>query len=197
MRPRANRPALEDVRLHTLGRRGAVADLGRNGIGCLPVLASDGQNVVMDRTIFEAAGGDPAFLDLAQAWHRRALQDPVVSHAFSHPGQHPQHVERLAAYWAEMLGGPTLYSDTIGDHSHVLRLHSGNGEHEDMDTRAQTCFALALDDAGLPHDERLRSTLKDWFRWATTAMAAYPRSADEVPFAASLPRWSWDGPVHP
>ena len=55
----------------------------------------------------------------------------MVSHAFSHPGQHPQHAERLAAYWAEMLGGSTLYSGTMGDHSYVLRLHSGNGEHED------------------------------------------------------------------
>jgi hemoglobin len=119
----------------------------------------------------------------------------VVSHAFSHPGQHPQHVERLAAYWAEALGGPTMYSDTMGDHSHVLRLHSGNGEHEDMDRRAQTCFALALDDAGLPDDQRLRSALKDWFRRATTALAAYPRSADEVPSALSVPRWSWDGPA--
>ncbi len=149
----------------------------------------------MERTVFEAAGGGQAFLDLARAWHQRCLQDPVVSHAFSHPGQHPHHVERLAAYWAEALGGPTVYSETMGDHSHVLRLHSGNGEHEDMDTRAQKCFALALDDAGLPHDQRLRSTLTDWFRWATTAMAAYPRSADEVPSALSLPRWSWDGPV--
>lgn len=94
-----------------------------------------------------------------------------------------------------MLGGSTLYSGTMGDHSYVLRLHSGNGEHEDMDTRAQACFALALDDAGLPNDERLRSTLKDWFRWATTVMAAYPQSADEVPSALRLPRWSWDGPA--
>jgi hemoglobin len=149
----------------------------------------------MKQTVFEAAGGGQAFLDLAGAWHRRCLQDPVVSHAFSHPGQHPQHVERLAAYWAEALGGPPLYSDTMGDHSHVLRMHSGKGEHEDMDRRAQRCFALALDDAGLPNEEPLRSTLKNWFRWATTAMSAYPRSADEVPGALSLPRWSWDGPV--
>ena len=119
----------------------------------------------------------------------------MVSHAFSHPGQHPRHVERLAAYWAEALGGPSLYSETMADHSHVLRLHSGHGDHEDMDNRAQECFALALGDAGLPPDERLRSTLKDWFRWATTAMAAYPRSADDVPSALSVPRWSWDGPV--
>jgi hemoglobin len=148
----------------------------------------------MERTVFEAAGGGQALHDLARAWHERCLQDPVVSHAFSHPG-HPQHVERLAAYWAEALGGPTLYSETMGDHSHVLWMHSGNGQHEDMDTRAQRCFALALDDAGLPPDERLRSTLKDWFRWATTAMAAYPRSADDVPSALSLPHWSWGGPV--
>jgi hemoglobin len=151
----------------------------------------------MERTVFEAAGGGQAFLDLAQAWHLRCLQEPVVSHAFSHPGQHPQHLERLAAYWAETLGGPSLYSETMGDHSHALRLHSGHGDHEDMDTRAQRCFELALEDAGLPRDERLRSTLKDWFRWATTAMAAYPRSADDVPSALSLPRWSWDGPVLP
>ena len=150
---------------------------------------------LMEGTIFEAAGGERAFLDLARAWHERCLEEPVVSHAFSHPGQHPQHVERLAAYWAEALGGPRAYSDTMGDQSHVLRLHSGHGTHEDMDARAQRCFALALDDAGLPRDARLRSTLKDWFRWATTAMAAYPRSVDDVPTATILPRWSWDGPV--
>ncbi len=34
--------------------------------------------------------------------------DEVVSHAFSH-GFHPEHAERLAAYWAEALGGPTAY----------------------------------------------------------------------------------------
>jgi hemoglobin len=149
----------------------------------------------VDSTIYDAAGGGEAFLALADAWHRRCLDDPVVSHAFSHPGGHPQHIERLAAYWAEALGGPTDYSDTMGDHSHVLRMHSGNGEHTVMDERAQACFAQALDDAGLPDDERLRTTLKDYFRWATTGMGTYPESAEAVPSGLSLPHWSWDGPV--
>ena len=161
----------------------------------LATVASTGENVAVEPTVFEAAGGSQAFLDLARAWHERCLEEPVVGHAFSGPGLHPQHVERLAAYWGEALGGPSLYSDTMGDHTHVLRVHSGHGEHEDMDTRAQRCFALALDDAGLPQDERLRSTLTEWFRSATTDMAAYPRSADDVPSALSVPRWSWDGPV--
>lgn len=150
----------------------------------------------MERSVYEVAGGRRAFFDLAHAWHQRCLQDDVVSHAFSHPGQHPQHVERLAAYWAEALGGPAAYSAAMGDHSRVLRLHSGNGEHDEMDRRAQDCFALALDDAGLPGDERLRATLKDWFRWATEAMAAYPDTPDDVPGDLKLPRWSWNGPIH-
>jgi hemoglobin len=148
----------------------------------------------MDGSVFEAAGGQQAILDLARAWHRRCMEDPVVSHAFSH-GTHPQHVDRLAAYWAEALGGPAGYAGTFGDHDYVLRLHSGNGEHAEMDERAQDCFALALDDAGLPDGERLRATLKAWFRWATAGMGAYARSPDDVPAGLKLPAWSWDGPV--
>ena len=148
----------------------------------------------MKQTIFEVAGGRKAISDLAHAWHERCLADPVVSHAFSH-GYHPQHVERLAAYWGQVLGGPSDYTDAIGDESFVVRLHSGNGEHKEMDERAQACFAQALDDAGLPSDPALRATLKAYFRWAIEEMAAYPKSAGDVPQGLALPVWSWEGPV--
>ena len=148
----------------------------------------------MTESIYEAAGGRQAFIALAHAWHARCLADPIVSHAFSH-GYHPQHSERLAAYWAEALGGPSDYTQFMGDESSVVRLHSGNGEHAEMDERARICFAQALDDAGLPDDPRLRSTLKAYFRWATEAMSAHPLSADDVPTGMALGRWSWDGPT--
>lgn len=146
----------------------------------------------MNPTIYEAAGGRQAFINLAHAWHTRCLADPVVSHAFSH-GFHPQHTERLAAYWAESLGGPPDYTNLIGDESFVVRLHSGNGENHEMDDRAQVCFALALDDAGLPNDEALRAALKAYFRWAIAAMNAYPKSAADVPLGLKIPQWSWNG----
>jgi len=56
------------------------------------------------QTVFEAAGDNEGLRRLAYAWHKRVMADDVVAHAFSH-GFHPQHVERLAAYWAEALGG--------------------------------------------------------------------------------------------
>lgn len=149
----------------------------------------------MPRSLYEAAGGSDGLLRLAHAWHQRCLQDPVVSHAFSHPGIHPDHVERLAAYWAEALGGPTAYSGHLGDHSHVLRLHAGNGEHADMDRRARQCFVHALDDAEVADDPELRSTLTEWFEWMTAAMAAHPRSAEDVPAGLPLPVWFWQGPM--
>ena len=43
-------------------------------------------------------------------WHQRCLADPEAQLPFSHPGLHPQHTERLAAYWGEMLGRPDAYS---------------------------------------------------------------------------------------
>jgi len=145
------------------------------------------------QTVYEAAGGAGGLLRLANAWHDRVMADEVVSHAFSH-GFHPKHGERLAAYWTESLGGPTTYSDCYGDETFVVRLHSGNGPHEEMDRRAIACFDQALVDAGLASDDRLQRVLHDYFAWATmTTMSRYHRSAEDVPDGLRIPRWSWDG----
>lgn len=143
-------------------------------------------------TLYEAVGGAEGVLRLAYAWHERVLADDVVAHAFSH-GYHPQHTERLAAYWAEAWGGPLTYSERYGSESSVVRMHSGNGVHEEMDRRAILCFDRALEDAGIV-DARLRQVLHDYFAWATTTtMAAYHESADDVPDGLQIPHWSWDG----
>ncbi len=149
----------------------------------------------MTETVYDAAGGAGGLLRLAAAWHAKVVEDEVVGHAFSH-GFHPRHTERLAAYWAEALGGPATYSSSFGDETSVLKIHSGNGEHHDMDRRAIVCFDQALIDSGLDADDRLRTVLHDYFQWATEAsMARYSESADDVPAGLSIPRWSWNGPV--
>jgi hemoglobin len=143
-------------------------------------------------TLFNAIGGAAGVSRLAHAWHERVMADDVVAHAFSH-GFHPQHTERLAAYWGEAWGGPPTYSAQYGNESSVVRMHSGNGPHEDIDRRAIACFAQALDDIAIS-DPALRRVLYDYFVWTTTtSMAAYPRRADEVPTDLRIPRWSWDG----
>jgi len=149
----------------------------------------------MRGSVYDAMGGADAVLRLAHAWHERALADPVVSHAFSH-GYREDHTERLAAYWGQQLGGPPAFTERLGgDHAEVLRLHSGNGEHDELDERAIACFDAALEDTGLAEDERLRATLSAYFRWGTVLMAAHPETPADVPAGLPLPHWSWDGPV--
>jgi hemoglobin len=144
------------------------------------------------QTVFEAAGGMDGMRRLAHAWHLRVMADEVVSHAFSH-GFHPEHTERLAAYWAEALGGPDAYSGVYGDETSVVRMHSGNGEHDEMDRRAIASFDQALEDVGIA-DGKLQQVLHDYFAWATTTtMARYHQSADDVPDGLTIPRWSWNG----
>lgn len=145
------------------------------------------------QTVFEAAGGIDSLRRLAAAWHRRVVADEIVGHAFSH-GFRPDHVERLAAYWAEALGGPRMYSASYGDETSVVRMHSGNGEHDEMNRRAIACFDQALVDTGIADNPALRQVMHDYFAWATTTtMYRYHRSADDVPAGLTIPQWSWDG----
>lgn len=148
--------------------------------------------------MFEFAGGEPAFLALAAAHHTRCLADPELSHPFSHPGQHPQHIERLAAYWAEVLGGPATYSQRCGDHSGVLLMHAHEGDMGELGRRFVDCFVHAADDARLPSDPEFRASIHAYMQWAVDEVLSYSAEDDAVPTGSAMPRWSWEGlQTHP
>ena len=127
-------------------------------------------------------------LALAQAWHRRVLADPVVSHAFSH-GFREGHTERLAAYLGQALGGPPTYTSSMGTESEVVRLHSGNGLHEEMDQLALAAWDGALADCGLHRDAELMRTLHDYFADGIRRMGEHHETPDTVPDGLTLERW--------
>jgi hemoglobin len=143
--------------------------------------------------MFEFAGGSPAFSALAAAHHRRCLDDPVLSHPFSHPGN-PEHVERLADYWAEVFGGPPRYSESFGGHSAMLAIHAGQGADDDLGARFVSCFVKAADDAGLPDDPAFRAGLGAYMEWAVAEVLSYSPAETHVPDGLLVPRWGWNGP---
>ncbi|MPZ85098.1 MAG: oxidoreductase [Actinophytocola sp.] len=147
----------------------------------------------MRPTLYEFAGGEQALLALARAHHARCLADPELNHPFSHPDQHPRHVERLAAYWAEVMGGPPKYSTECSDQSAMLRLHAGNGDMSDLGRRFVDCFVRAADDAKLPDLPEFRAALRAYMEWAVAGVLVHPDTDATVPNGLSMPRWSWDG----
>jgi hemoglobin len=150
---------------------------------------------LMRPTLYEFAGGDEAFLAFATALHARCLADPELNHPFSHPDQHPQHVERLAVYLAETMGGPPTYSAECGDQSGLVLMHSGNGDMSDLGSRFVNCFMLAADDAGWPDDADFRAALRSYIEWQVDEVALSHPGDDDIPPGLPVPHWSWGGLV--
>jgi hemoglobin len=143
-------------------------------------------------SIYEFAGGDPAFLALAAAHHERCLQDPELNHPFSQ-GVNPDHIERLAAYWAEVFGGPALYSESHGGQSTMLGIHAGKGAGDDYGPRFVACFMQAADDAALPDEPEFRAALRAYMEWAVGEVLSFSPEGSTVPADLAVPQWSWSG----
>jgi len=147
----------------------------------------------MRPSLYEFAGGSEAFEALAAAHHARCLTDPELNHPFSHEGQHPEHVQRLCAYWAEVMGGPATYSSSCADHSYMLGLHAGNGDMTEMGRRFVECFVRAMDDVRMPDDVEFRAAMRAYMEWAVADVLAYREPDAEVADGLAMPRWGWSG----
>jgi hemoglobin len=143
-------------------------------------------------SLFEFAGGEPAFRALAAAHHQRCIDDPELNHPFSHMGN-PRHVETLADYWIEVFGGPPRFSEAGGAHSAMLTLHAGNGPMDDLGRRFVACFMQALDDAGLPDDAEFRDSMRSYMVWAVADVLAYAPVGSRVTPGLPVPHWGWQG----
>ena len=130
-----------------------------------------------ESSLYELVGGFDAILAVTRRWHELCLQDPLTAHPFER-GLHPRHNERLAAYLAEALNGPKLYTGGYGDESHVQRIHAGNGLHIELDEACLRLFDRAIAEASI--SGAAAKQFSNYFRRATEAMRTYS-SGKNVP----------------
>jgi Bacterial-like globin len=72
-------------------------------------------------SLYEWVGGLPALNRLTERFYQRVRNDATLAPIFAEmSAEHPKHV---AAFLAEVLGGPTDYSTTRGGHPHMIRRH--------------------------------------------------------------------------
>src|SRR5882762_8586324 len=84
-------------------------------------------------SLYEWVGGFDALNRLTTRFYEHVKADALLAPVFTHMGaDHPAHV---AAFLAEVLGGPTDYSKSHGGHSHMIRQHLNRHLQQDQRRR--------------------------------------------------------------
>jgi hemoglobin len=104
------------------------------------------------------------------------------------PDDHPHHV---AIWFAEVFGGPPVYTEEHGGYPHMLGMHRGLALTEEQRFRWVQLIAQAADDAGLPDDPEFRSAFLAYVEWGTRLALANSQPGATPPPRAPVPRWGW------
>ena len=140
-------------------------------------------------SLYEWVGGLPALNRLTERFYQRVRDDATLAPIFAEmSAEHPKHV---AAFLAEVLGGPADYSASRGGHPQMIRRHL----HRHL-TQAQrrAWVALLLDTADelrLPDDPEFRSALVGYLEWGSRLALHNSQPGAEFPAHAPVPRWGW------
>jgi hemoglobin len=118
-----------------------------------------------DQTIYELAGGEPAFRRLVDAFYARVEQDPLLRPMF--PADMGPGKEHQRLFLMQYFGGPTTYSGLRG-HPRLRMRHAPFP----IDQAARDAWLghmlAAVDEAGIP--EPAHGAMREYFEMAATAM---------------------------
>jgi hemoglobin len=140
-------------------------------------------------TLYEWAGGQAAIDRLCEVFYARVPEDPLLGPVFA--GMSPEHPAHVAAWLAEVFGGPPAYTDGHGGYAHMLARHLGRALTEPQRARWAAMIAESADEAALPADPEFRSAFVAYVEWGSRIALANSQPGAEPPPEAPVPRWGW------
>lgn len=140
-------------------------------------------------TLYEWAGGTPAFERLTEIFYGRVRQDPVLAPVFARMS--PEHATRVAHFIAEVFGGPPAYSEARGGHATMIRQHLGRALTEAQRARWVQLLGECADAAGLPADPEFRSAFMAYIEWGTRIAVLNSQPGAVAVEDAPMPTWGW------
>ena len=115
--------------------------------------------------MYDWLGGIDALNRLTTRFYEHVAQDALLAPVFAHMGaDHPAHV---AAFLAEVLGGPADYSATHGGHPHMIRQHLDRHLTQDKRRRWVELLLATADELAMPDDPEFRSALVGYLEWGS------------------------------
>ena len=140
-------------------------------------------------SLYEWAGGKPAFERLTSIFYSRVKDDPVLAPVFAH--MNDEHAQRVAWFIAEVFGGPTRYSEQRGGHATMVRQHLGRGLAEAQRVRWTRLLCDCADEAGLPTDPEFRSAFVSYLEWGSRIAVLNSQPGESPVTDQPMPRWGW------
>ena len=140
-------------------------------------------------TLYEWAGGGEAFERLTEAFYAKVLEDELLEPLFR--GMAADHPKRVAAWLAEVFGGPPRYSEGHGGYTHMVRKHRDLAITERQRRRWVNLICDAADDAELPGDPEFRSAFVAYVEWGTRLAKGNSQPGAHPPQQAPMPHWGW------
>jgi len=141
-------------------------------------------------TLYEWAGGSEALERMINSFYDRVEGDAVLAPLFP-GGVGEEHRVHVIAWWCEVFGGPTAYTDELGGYEHMLAKHRNLSITPEQRFRFASLMSLAADDAELPADPEFRSALVAYLEWGTRLAMHNSQPGAEVVPHAPVPRWGW------
>src|SRR5262245_18992007 len=144
-------------------------------------------------TLYEYAGGAPAFQRLVERFYAKARVDPLLAALFARFTD--EHVRRVGVWLGEVFGGPPRYTEEEGGHRDILVRHGGLAITEPQRARwAEMMIATAREE--LPAEPKLQRRFADYIEWGTRIAREASEPGYALPPPAPVPRWDWgaEGP---
>lgn len=141
-------------------------------------------------SLYDWAGGLTALRRMIDAFYDRVERTPLFDNLFP-GGVTVEHREHVTAWWAEVFGGPTRYTDELGGYENMLAHHQNLGITSEQRSTFVAVMSLAADDAELPPDPEFRSALLAYLEWGTRIALENSEPGADVVEHAPLPQWGW------
>jgi hemoglobin len=142
-------------------------------------------------TLYEHVGGEDGLRRTISVWYASVLRDAVLHPLFGEG--RPTHVDHLTAFFAEVFGGPTRFTEELGGFPELLAAHRGRQITEEQRRRFIELFLQAADETDLPDDEPFRRALTGYLEFGTEVAVVNSHASSEAELhpCQEVPRWSW------
>jgi hemoglobin len=142
-------------------------------------------------SVYEWAGGREAFLRWLNRFYDLVEQEAPGILALFGGKVTVAHREHVTDWWAEVMGGPAVYTERRGGYEHMLARHRDLAITPDMRLAFVTLLSRAADDVGLPDDPEFRAAIMGYAEWGTRIAMHNSQLGAHTAAHAPVPRWGW------